>query len=115
MENPQGRSDRKLRVLSILMIVPAFGLLIASSIWTESGIPGIGLIPMSMSSSLGVACLFPKGWAARHQPAADFIMILCLLAVMIPRFVLAQSLTRTCDGIGSFESCKANVILWLIV
>lgn len=113
MDNPakdHARSDRKLRVLSILMIVPAFGLLIASSIWTESGIPGIGLIPMSMSSSLSAACLFSKGWAARRQPAADFIMILCLLIVMIPRLVFNSPLNIVQDC----EVQNANFVLWLI-
>jgi len=81
-------SDRSLRIITIVMTIPASILLIATGISTKGFLPTIGLLPMALSVILGASSLASKDLVP-YRYHADMVLAVFLMAILVPTYVIA--------------------------
>jgi hypothetical protein len=94
--NGRREQDRALRIVTIMNMIPALGLLIASGVESRNAFPALGLIPMSMSCLIGMTALGSKREGSYVQcalPGADFATATFLMVMMVIRYVAAVALS----------------------
>jgi hypothetical protein len=91
----QVRSDRSLRIVTICTILPASILLIATGISTRGVLPTIGLVPMTLSTLLGVVSLASgnKG-PIPYKSHMDLVLAIFLMAILVPTYVTCGTKNR---------------------
>lgn len=88
LPNKPAVPDLSLRLLTLLLFIPAFAFLLAHGIAAEYVLPALGLLPMSLSAVSGIVHLtgrVPKNssWGC----VADFWIAGFLIAILIPSWI----------------------------
>jgi hypothetical protein len=80
--------DRSLRIVTIIAMFPALGLLIASGVLSGNPLPALGLLPMGMSCLVSMTALGSKkqdSYVKYALPGADFATATFLMVMMVLR------------------------------
>ena len=88
--NGRQEQDRALRIVTIMSMIPALALLIASGVVSRNPLPAIGLIPMGMSFLVGLTALGSKkddSYVKHALPGADFATATFLMVMLVLRYV----------------------------
>ena len=88
--NGRREQDRALRIVSIITMAPALGLLIASGVVSGDPLPALGLLPMGMSCLVSMTALGSKkedSYVKYALPGADFATATFLMVMMVLRYV----------------------------
>ena len=83
---------RSLRVATILSFIPAFPLCLAHGIVSNEVVPAFGLLPLSLSSGLGIALLRARSSGVPHAAAifaADTVLAAGLMVVLVFTWIIA--------------------------
>lgn len=85
----QREQDRSLRIVTIIAMVPALGLLIPAGVVTGNALPALGLIPMGMSCLVSMTALGSSkkddSYLRFVVPGADFATATFLMILMVIR------------------------------
>lgn len=90
LHNGRRERDRALRIITIITMVPALGLLIASAVVSHNAFPALGLMPQAMSFLVGLTALGSKkddSYVKYALPGADFATATFLMVMMVLRYV----------------------------
>lgn len=111
--------DFPLRLLTLLLFIPAFPFLLAHGIVAEYVLPALGLIPMSLSAVSGIAHLTGRvsknsGWGC----VADFWIAGFLIAILIPSWItMAEGYhyTRRDGLVAAYGTVPMMVALYVVL
>jgi hypothetical protein len=88
VHNGRCEQDRSLRIVTIIAMFPALGLLIASGVLSGNPLPALGLLPMGMSCLVSMTALGSKkqdSYVKYALPGADFATATFLMVMMVLR------------------------------
>jgi hypothetical protein len=94
--NGRREQDRALRIVTIISMVPALALLIASGVVSGNPLPALGLLPMGMSCLVSMTALGSKkedSYVKYALPGADFATATFLMVMMVLRYVNQPAVT----------------------
>jgi hypothetical protein len=95
--NARREQDRALRILTVLTMIPALGLLIASGVVSRNAFPALTLIPMGLSCVVGMTALGSKkedSYIKNALPGADFVAATFLMVMMVLRYVTVDAVQK---------------------